>query len=161
MSKDRILVVDDEPDIRELLDIYTEAFGQEPGRKGLRWRIEHCQVIHPDDLLRFSELGVIASVRGVFATSDGPWVVNRLGEERARERGYQYQTLIQSGAVLVNGTDLYKRFDAFRTDLGYVPQDDIIHKELTAEKALNYVARLRLPALGGVARSGRASARPP
>jgi ABC-type multidrug transport system ATPase subunit len=48
--------------------------------------------------------------------------------------------------VLVNGTDLYKRFDAFRTDLGYVPQDDIIHKELTAEKALHYVARLRLPA---------------
>jgi ABC-type multidrug transport system ATPase subunit len=50
------------------------------------------------------------------------------------------------GAVLVNGTNLYKRFDAFRTDLGYVPQDDIIHKELSAEKALNYVARLRLPA---------------
>jgi ABC-type multidrug transport system ATPase subunit/pSer/pThr/pTyr-binding forkhead associated (FHA) protein len=50
------------------------------------------------------------------------------------------------GAVLVNGTDLYRRFDAFRTDLGYVPQDDIIHKELTAEKALHYVARLRLPA---------------
>ncbi len=49
------------------------------------------------------------------------------------------------GAVLVNGTDLYKRFDAFRTDLGYVPQDDIIHKELTAERALQYVARLRLP----------------
>jgi ABC-type multidrug transport system ATPase subunit len=46
----------------------------------------------------------------------------------------------------VNGTDLYRRFDAFRTDLGYVPQDDIIHKELTAEKALHYVARLRLPA---------------
>jgi ABC-type multidrug transport system ATPase subunit/pSer/pThr/pTyr-binding forkhead associated (FHA) protein len=50
------------------------------------------------------------------------------------------------GAVLVNGTDLYRRFDAFRTDLGYVPQDDIIHKELTAERALHYVARLRLPA---------------
>ena len=50
------------------------------------------------------------------------------------------------GAVLVNGTDLYRRFDAFRTDLGYVPQDDIIHRELTAEKALHYVARLRMPA---------------
>ncbi|HSR34594.1 MAG TPA: ATP-binding cassette domain-containing protein, partial [Anaerolineae bacterium] len=49
------------------------------------------------------------------------------------------------GIVLVNGTDLYRRFDAFRTDLGYVPQDDIIHRELTAEKALHYVARLRLP----------------
>jgi hypothetical protein len=91
--------------IRELLDIYAEAFGQEPGRKGLRWRIEHCQVIHPDDLLRFSELGVIASVRGVFATSDGPWVVDRLGHGRVRERGYPYQRLIQSGVVLVNGTD--------------------------------------------------------
>ncbi|MFN2166667.1 MAG: FHA domain-containing protein, partial [Anaerolineae bacterium] len=49
------------------------------------------------------------------------------------------------GAVLVNGTDLYRQYDSFRTELGYVPQDDIIHKELTAEKALDYAARLRLP----------------
>ena len=90
---------------RELLDIYEGNFAQNPDKRDLRWRIEHCQVIHPADLPRFAEMGVIASVRGVFATSDGPWVVNRLGEERARERGYQYQTLIQSGAVLVNGTD--------------------------------------------------------
>jgi len=90
---------------RELLNIYEMTFGQYPEKKDLRWRIEHCQVIHPHDLPRFSRLGVIASVRGVFATSDGPWVVNRLGEERARERGYLYQTLMQSGAVVVNGTD--------------------------------------------------------
>ena len=50
------------------------------------------------------------------------------------------------GAVMVNGTNLYRHFDAFRTDLGYVPQDDIIHKELTTQKALDYAARLRLPA---------------
>lgn len=50
------------------------------------------------------------------------------------------------GTVLVNGTDLYRNFDAYRTDLGYVPQDDIIHKELTVYKALDYAARLRLPA---------------
>jgi len=49
------------------------------------------------------------------------------------------------GQVLVNGTDLYKHFDAYRTDIGYVPQDDIIHKELSTRKALDYVARLRLP----------------
>jgi ABC-type multidrug transport system ATPase subunit/pSer/pThr/pTyr-binding forkhead associated (FHA) protein len=49
------------------------------------------------------------------------------------------------GAVLVNGTNLYRQFDTFRTDLGFVPQDDIIHKELSAEKALDYAARLRLP----------------
>ncbi len=49
------------------------------------------------------------------------------------------------GAVLVNGTDLYRFFDAFRTDIGYVPQDDIIHRELSAQAALDYAARLRLP----------------
>ena len=49
------------------------------------------------------------------------------------------------GAVLINGTDLYKNFDAYRADLGYVPQDDIIHKELPVEAALDYSARLRLP----------------
>jgi predicted amidohydrolase YtcJ len=91
--------------VRELLDIYEATFAENPDARDLRWRIEHCQVIHPDDLERFTQLGVIASVRGVFATSDGPWVVNRLGERRARERGYRYQALIQSGAVLVNGTD--------------------------------------------------------
>lgn len=90
---------------RELLDIYEDQFAKNPDKKDLRWRIEHCQVIHPDDLPRFNQLGVIASVRGVFATSDGPWVVKRLGEERTRERGYLYQTLFQSGAVVINGTD--------------------------------------------------------
>jgi ABC-type multidrug transport system ATPase subunit/pSer/pThr/pTyr-binding forkhead associated (FHA) protein len=50
------------------------------------------------------------------------------------------------GAVLVNGTDLYRNFDAYRTNLGYVPQDDTIHKELTVYEALDYAARLRLPA---------------
>ncbi len=49
------------------------------------------------------------------------------------------------GTILVNETDLYRHYDTFRTDLGYVPQDDIIHMELSAEKALDYAARLRLP----------------
>jgi ABC transport system ATP-binding/permease protein len=51
-----------------------------------------------------------------------------------------------SGSVLVNSTDLYKNFNAFRTQIGYVPQDDIIHKELTVCQALNFAARLRMPA---------------
>lgn len=90
---------------RELLNIYEQAYSQSPNPKDLRWRIEHCQVIHPDDIHRFKQLGVIASVRGVFATSDGPWVVKRLGEKRTRERGYPYQTLMQAGVVVINGTD--------------------------------------------------------
>ena len=48
------------------------------------------------------------------------------------------------GKVLINGIDLYEHFDLFRSDIGYVPQTDIVHAELTAEAALNYVARLRL-----------------
>jgi predicted amidohydrolase YtcJ len=90
---------------RELLNIYEQAYRQSPNPEDLRWRIEHCQVIHPDDIPRFKQLGVIASVRGVFATSDGPWVVKRLGEKRTRERGYPYQTLMQAGVVVINGTD--------------------------------------------------------
>ena len=90
---------------RELFNIYEEQFKNNPDKKDNRWRIEHCQVIHPDDLPRFKELGVIASVRGIFATSDGPWVVKRVGVERTRERGYLYQSMFESGAVVVNGTD--------------------------------------------------------
>lgn len=51
-----------------------------------------------------------------------------------------------SGTVLVNQTDLYKNFNAYRTELGYVPQDDIIHRELTVFQALDYAAQLRMPA---------------
>lgn len=50
-----------------------------------------------------------------------------------------------AGSVLVNGIDFYKYFDAFRSSLGYVPQDDIIHKELSVYKAFYYAACLRMP----------------
>lgn len=49
------------------------------------------------------------------------------------------------GLVLVNANDLYKNFNAYRTEVGYVPQDDIIHQELAVTQALDYAARLRLP----------------
>ncbi|MGK7916566.1 MAG: FHA domain-containing protein [Prochloraceae cyanobacterium] len=51
-----------------------------------------------------------------------------------------------SGRVLVNGTDLYQNFDSYRTEIGYVPQKDIVHLELTVQQALNYAAQLRMPA---------------
>ena len=54
---------------------------------------------------RFAELGVIPGIQGVFACSDGPWVVDRLGEERTQERGYIYRSMIESGAIIQNGTD--------------------------------------------------------
>ncbi len=49
------------------------------------------------------------------------------------------------GRVLANGEDFYRHFDSFRQSLGYVPQRDIIHTQLTVSRALAYTARLRLP----------------
>lgn len=90
---------------RELLNIYEAEMQRNPDKTDLRWRIEHAQVIHPDDIQRTVDLGVIPAVQGIFACSDGPWVVDRLGPERTRERGYIFNTLAEAGLVPTNGTD--------------------------------------------------------
>ena len=51
----------------------------------------------------------------------------------------------QKGLVLYNGQDYYRHLAAFSTQLGYVPQEDIVHRDLTVERALYYTARMRLP----------------
>jgi predicted amidohydrolase YtcJ len=90
---------------REVLDIYQRAFAANPDRRDLRWRIEHAQHLHPTDIGRFAQLGVIAAMQGVHATSDAPWIPKRLGEQRAREGAYMWRELMKSGAVIANGTD--------------------------------------------------------
>ena len=90
---------------RETLDLFERAFRARGGGKDLRWRIEHAQHLHPDDIPRFGRLGVVAAMQGVHATSDGPWVPRRLGEKRTAEGAYVWQKLLRSGAVIANGTD--------------------------------------------------------
>ncbi len=90
---------------REVLNVYERAFEPLTGDRDLRWRIEHAQHLHPADIPRFGQLGVIASMQGVHATSDGPWVIPRLGEQRSREGAYVWRSLWDSGAVVTNGTD--------------------------------------------------------
>jgi predicted amidohydrolase YtcJ len=90
---------------RETLDLYERTFRDHPGKGDLRWRIEHAQHLSPADVPRFAALGVIAAMQGVHCTSDGPWVPQRLGAERTREGAYVWRTLIDSGAVICNGTD--------------------------------------------------------
>ncbi len=90
---------------REVLDIYERAFRAHPEAEDPRWRIEHAQHLHPDDIPRFAELGVIASFQAIHACSDGPWVIQRLGEVRAATGAYVWQELWDSGAVVTNGTD--------------------------------------------------------
>jgi predicted amidohydrolase YtcJ len=90
---------------REVLDIFQAAYQANPDNADMRWRVEHTQHLHPDDIPRFGQLGVIASMEGIHCTSDAPYVLERLGERRAEEGAYVWQKLMQTGAVVTNGTD--------------------------------------------------------
>jgi predicted amidohydrolase YtcJ len=90
---------------REVLDLYEKILRSHPDKTDGRWRIEHAQHIHPMDIPRFGELGVLASMQAVHATSDGPFVVPRLGEQRAKTGAYVWRSLLDSNAKIINGTD--------------------------------------------------------
>jgi len=90
---------------REILDIYEQAFAAHPEKQDVRWRVEHAQHLSPSDIPRFGRLGVIAAMQGVHCTSDGPWVIAKLGEKRAREGAYVWRSIMDGGAVICNGTD--------------------------------------------------------
>ena len=90
---------------REILNIYEETFKKNSDKSDLRWRVEHAQHLHPTDIPRFGQLGVIASMQGIHCTSDAPYVPARLGTQRAEEGAYVWQKLMKSGATIVNGTD--------------------------------------------------------
>jgi hypothetical protein len=88
---------------RQMLDIYEKAM-RETGKKDLRLRIEHAQLISPQDLSRFGTLGVIASMQPTHATSDMLWAHTRVGVERLAG-AYAWRSLLASGAVLAFGSD--------------------------------------------------------
>ncbi len=90
---------------REVLDIYESMFQQFPSAIPRRWRIEHAQHLHPDDIPRFGKLGVIASMQGVHCTSDAIFVPQRLGMRRSGEGAYVWKSLMDTKAVVTNGTD--------------------------------------------------------
>jgi len=95
---------------REALDLFARTFAAsdaESSMRGIhrRWRIEHAQHLHPDDIPRFAKLGVIASMQGIHCTSDGPWVTARLGADRAASGAYVWRSLLDSGAIISNGSD--------------------------------------------------------
>jgi predicted amidohydrolase YtcJ len=90
---------------REILDHYESAIVANPGVDH-RYRIEHAQHLHPDDIPRFGELNVIPAMQAIHMASDRPWAIDRLGERRIVEGAYVWQKLLQSGARIVNGTDV-------------------------------------------------------
>ena len=92
---------------REILDRYEAAL-KEDSLLGAdhRFRIEHAQHLHPEDIPRFAELNVIPAMQAVHMSSDRPWAIDRLGEKRIKEGAYMWQALLQSGVPIVNGTDV-------------------------------------------------------
>lgn len=91
---------------KEVLDGYEMAFKSVPFGREARFRIEHAQHIHPSDLKRFDELGLIAAVQPTHCTSDWEWALKRLGTKRCIETSYLWQSLWQSGAVVCAGSDV-------------------------------------------------------
>ncbi len=90
---------------RETLNLFEEAFREKPTKESRRWRVEHAQHLHRDDVPRFAKLGVIASMQGIHCTSDAVFVLRRLGLRRAEEGAYVWRSLLDTGAVVTNGTD--------------------------------------------------------
>ena len=90
---------------RVALDIYEEIFNQDSKNNNYRWRIEHAQHLAVKDIPRFAELGIIASMQGIHCTSDAPFVEKRLGKKRAEEGAYVWNSLLESSAIICNGTD--------------------------------------------------------
>ncbi len=128
---------------RLTLDIF-EAYKNRDTVQDLRWRVEHAQHLHPDDIPRFKTIGAIASMQGVHCTSDAPFVETRLGHERSEEGAYAWRSLLDAGAVVVNGTDapvedvdpmasIYASVTRKRTnpDMEFIPQ-----QRMTREEAL-------------------------
>lgn len=90
----------------EILDRYELAFSENPANANHRYRIEHAQHLHPNDIPRFAKMGVIPAMQAIHLSSDRPWAIERLGEKRIKEGAYMWQSLLKSGAVIVNGTDV-------------------------------------------------------
>ena len=93
---------------RFVLDLYEEAFKAVPEAERVnenpRWRIEHAQIIHPDDQIRYKELGIIAAVEASTVKADLYFAPARIGSERLKT-AYLWKTLIDQGIHVTAGTD--------------------------------------------------------
>lgn len=90
---------------RETINIFSEQIKNEK-TKDHRWRVEHAQHVNPAEIPRFKEWNVIASMQSVHCTSDAPFVLKRLGAERAASGAYMWRAFMDAGVVVTNGTDV-------------------------------------------------------
>ncbi len=86
---------------RQTLKRYAKILG---GPNDRRWRIEHAQIIHPDDFHYFADYAIVPSVQTTHATSDMYWAGDRIGPERMKG-AYAYRKLLEQNGWLPNGSD--------------------------------------------------------
>ena len=91
--------------IHTLLNIF-ERIEKENGPRDRRFRIEHVQHLHPDDIKRFASLGVIASMQPYHAIDDGRWAEKVIGHQRS-ETTYAFRSLLDAGAIVSFGSDWF------------------------------------------------------
>lgn len=120
---------------RNALDAFEAAIGRVRPDFDPRLRIEHAQVVAPQDVPRFARLGVIASMQTTHAISDARWVRARLGPERSAH-AYAWRSLLAAGAVVANGTDApvesadpARSFVAAVTHAGWNPEERMTRRE--------------------------------
>jgi len=89
----------------EILNRYEQAIRENGAAVDHRFRIEHAQHLHPNDIPRFAQLGVVPAMQAIHMSSDRPWAIERLGQQRIEEGAYMWQSLLNTGAKIVNGTD--------------------------------------------------------
>lgn len=85
---------------RLMLDIYSEYL---KGPNDKRWRIEHAQIVHPDDVAKFGKYNIIPSIQATHTTSDMYWADERLGDRI--QNAYLYKQLLNQNGWIPNGTD--------------------------------------------------------
>ena len=127
---------------RVMLKIYASVL---KGKNDRRWRIEHSQIIDPEDFKYFGENNIVPSVQPTHATSDMNWAIQRLGKTRLKT-AYAYQQLLQQNGWLPLGTDFpvenispfYTFYAAVeRKDLKGLPEDGFQKENaLTREQAI-------------------------
>jgi predicted amidohydrolase YtcJ len=106
---------------REILNIYNKYL---KGKNDKRWRIEHAQIIHPNDFNLFGSANIVPSVQPTHATSDMYWAEERVGKERLKG-GYTFKQLLQQNGWLPLGTDFpVEDISPFKTFLAAVVRKD-------------------------------------
>lgn len=136
----------------EVLDMYEIILKSDTTMSNPRFRIEHAQHIAAEDIPRFGRLGVIPSMQAIHMSSDRPWAIDRLGEQRIVEGAYMWQDLLTTGANVMNGTDapvepLYPLASYFasvtrqtlegKPDNGYEPDQKMTREQALAAYTIN------------------------